>query len=86
MEATIGPWLPVGASDRGIKGEKCGSEYLTEGQVQQAFKPGTHIGYYQANGAAPPFLRRSSQIEIGDIMLANHAQCPFHALQASTCC
>ena len=84
--ATISLWLPIGASDKGIKGEKCGPEYLTEDEVQQAFKPGTHIGYYQANGAAPPFLRRSSQIEIGDIMLANHAQCPFHALQASTCC
>jgi len=90
---TISPWLPVGASDRGIKGEKCGSEYLTEGQVQQAFKPGTHIGYYQANGAAQyPLLAalcshhsRDLQIEIGDIMRVNHAQCPFHALQASTC-
>ena len=49
--ATISPWLPVGASDQGIKGEKCGPEYATEAAVQQAFKPGTHIGYYLANGA-----------------------------------
>ena len=49
--ATISPWLPVGASDQGIKGEKCGPEYATEAAVQQAFKPGTHVGYYLANGA-----------------------------------
>lgn len=48
--ATISPWLPVGASDEGVKGEKCGPEYLTEDAVQQAFVPGTHLGYFQAHG------------------------------------
>ena len=26
------------------------SEYLTEDAVQQAFVPGTHLGYFQAHG------------------------------------
>ena len=47
--AAISPWIPVGTSDAGVKGEKCGPEYATEAEVQQAFKPGTHIGYYQAH-------------------------------------
>ena len=51
--ATAGPWIPVGAQDAGIKGEKCGPEHVTEDEVRQAFKQGMHLGYYQANGALP---------------------------------
>eukprot|EP01043_Picozoa_sp_COSAG02_P014404 COSAG02_NODE_593_length_19851_cov_13.232736_12_plen_379_part_00 len=45
------PWISVGAQDAGIKGEKLGPEYKTEDEVRQAFKSGSHLGYYQANGA-----------------------------------
>lgn len=45
------PWISVGAHDAGIKGEKLGPEYKTEAEVRRAFKRGSHLGYYQANGA-----------------------------------
>eukprot|EP01043_Picozoa_sp_COSAG02_P062302 COSAG02_NODE_8561_length_2523_cov_1.904290_1_plen_733_part_00 len=51
VQPTSSPWICVGALGEGINGEKCGLEYETEEQVRQAFKYGSHVGYYQANGA-----------------------------------
>jgi membrane protein involved in colicin uptake len=56
VAATIREWIPVGASDNALKGEKCGPEHLTEDAVRQAFKCGQHIGYYQANGVVHHYI------------------------------
>ena len=50
QQAAVGPWVPVGLHDKGIKGEKCGPEYATEDQVREAFAAGTHLGYFKAHG------------------------------------